>query len=104
MFSESTCCDLLLPYTDVQQLVNQGLLVHHVGHIWHVETVELGAVLENDVSNLGYQHTLSQPQLQVHEEPGKKKKKNLHVNITVNRNRINTEVFRSAELTSHWLL
>lgn len=75
MFSERTCCDLLLPYRDVQQLVNQGLLVHHVGHIWHVETVELGAVLENDVSNLGYQHTLSQPQLQVHEEPGKKQKK-----------------------------
>lgn len=43
-----------VPNRDSQQLVDKGLLVHHVGHIWHVETVKLWAVLKHNVSNLRY--------------------------------------------------
>lgn len=51
-----------------QQLVDEGFLVHHVGHVGDVEAAELWAVAQHHVSNLGDQHTLSQPLLQVHEE------------------------------------
>lgn len=50
--------------------MNQGLLVHHVGHIRHVEAAEGRAVLQHHVSDLGDDHALSQPRLQIHEEPG----------------------------------
>lgn len=39
---------------DSQQLVDKGLLVHHVGHIRHVESVKLWAVPKHDVANLTY--------------------------------------------------
>lgn len=53
-----------------QQLANQGLLVHHVGHVRHVEAAEGRAVLQHHVSDLEDDHALFQPRLQIHEEPG----------------------------------
>lgn len=44
-------------------------MVHHVGHVGHVEAAELWAVAQHHVSDLGDEHALSQPLLQVHEEP-----------------------------------
>lgn len=53
----------------LQQLVDEGLLVHHVSHIWHIEPVKLQAVPEHDVSDLRHQHALPQSNFQIHKKP-----------------------------------
>lgn len=59
---------------DLQQLVDEGLLVHHVCHIWHIELMKLWAVLQHNVSNLSDQHALSQSHFQIHEKPGRRRR------------------------------
>lgn len=44
-------------------------MVHHIGHIWHVEGQELFGVLENNVAEVGDEHVLSQSTFQISEEP-----------------------------------
>lgn len=69
---KSWCCGVsavVFKYrTDLQQLVDESLLVHHVGHIWHIQALKLWAVLQHNVSNLRYQHALSQSSFQIHKK------------------------------------
>lgn len=65
-----SCATQQVANRNSQQLGNKSLLVHHVGHVWHIQAAKLWTVLEHNVSNLRYQHAFSQSGFQIHKKPG----------------------------------
>lgn len=86
---------------DLQQLVDEGLLVHHVCHIWHIELMKLWAVLQHNVSNLSDQHALSQSHFQIHEKPGRRRRSSVLTSTHSVKKNIRGTV--CGALTFHWL-